>query len=200
MTLPPLPEILRPAFTNTSPPTLPRPNACPADSAMAPPDENPLPTVMLIEPPWPALENPVWITTLPLAAMLFTPVFSKIEPEFPYDKALAVDTRTLPDPELSLSPEETKMLPPEAAAVRTRPPDRDTSPPAPLVLCPTTALMDPPRPPVDTPEPTNTQPELPDKEVPVANTTAPDTPADAASAVERTSSPDPLLTLEPLPM
>jgi hypothetical protein len=79
---------------------------------MVPPDANPLPTVILIEPPWPALENPVWITTLPLAATLFTPVFSKIDPVFPFDSALAVDTSTLPDPELSLSPEEMRTLPP----------------------------------------------------------------------------------------
>jgi len=91
---------------------LPDPKACPADRAMEPPDANPLPTVILIEPPWPALENPVWITTLPLAATLFTPVFSKIDPVFPFDSALAVDTSTLPDPELSLSPEEMRTLPP----------------------------------------------------------------------------------------
>jgi hypothetical protein len=142
------------------------------------------------------------------------PLLSSTDPDEPADARFALDTVTVPEPELKLSPDAIVTAPPSPfpallpALIDNAPPASvpdvvmpaftTTAPPTPDVPLPTTTLIAPPWPPVDEPLSTDSQPLLPDFDVPLLNSTVPDEPDDATFAVDTDTLPLPLLKLAPL--
>ena len=87
----------------TTPPTTPRP--APAINARLPPiTELALPTTILMEPPRPPVAEPDCKDNHPLLPDADVPVLRRIVPVTLRDRALAVETTMLPEPELKLVP------------------------------------------------------------------------------------------------
>jgi len=140
------------------------------------------------------------------------PLVNAREPEVPDTAALDVATTIEPEELLVLAPARTETDPPycEAAvappaSMTTEPPvspddtpaSKAISPPTPLLLLPTKAMMEPPLPPEATPEYSNTDPELPECVVPVLKVIEPETPAETAFEDSKVRNPVGPLVLAP---
>jgi hypothetical protein len=169
---------------------------------------------MLIEPPRPPVDTPLWIDNQPLFPDTDPPLPSDTLPETPADDTFALLTWIEPDdddaldpltrntdppllPAFSALPPVNLTIPPDVDAGVDVPASRTTSPPEPLLPWPTTTLTDPARPPVLDPVPKKSHPVFPDADDPVDTITVPDSPADATSSLAMETEPEPVLTLVP---
>ena len=220
-TKPPVPDdVWTPPRTSTGPPGLLDCVVTPADSVMPPPVVEE-PTSTEIDPG--VVPPPVCRAMLPARAA--APVDTVIDPElYPAVTALPVANDRVPEPLFTdvpvcnrmspvdrsplavcmitiplfppvLAPELTDTAPPVPEPERTRPADRNTSPPFPESLLPTTTLIEPLVPPVASPDRMSTQPLFPETDPPVLSTIVPLIPDDVTFAELNVNDPEPDDTL-----
>ena len=114
--LPDAPKALPPEISSRLPPVPTR--LFPADAITLPPSKLEEPTLIMIDPEIPPVEDPVNNSSVPVPLSLEVPLDNIILPLFPFDPALALLMTTEPptrnSPEAFASPAARNMLPPVA--------------------------------------------------------------------------------------